>query len=456
MDAAKGRLRKLLILPPLIAGVGAIAIAVGLRGGPERIPVAESVFKVRIIDTPEVTLVPRALGYGNVQPGTVWQAVAEVGGKVITVHPQLKKGAIVAKDEVLLRIDPTRYEMAVAQIEANIEAKDGQLAELAVKEANNRATLDIDERSLALSRKDLRRKRSLLAKKHVSQAAVDEEERNVLAREQTVQASRNSLNLVPTERRTLKAEMALYEAQLATARLDLDRTTIIAPFDCRIADVGVQESQYAAQGTVLAVADSIGVSEVAAQVPIGRLINLMPKGTAVPAGAGGIMKALPDLLGLEAIVRLRGGTVDARWQARFTRISDTIDPQTRTVGVVVAVDKPYGQAILGVRPPLAKNMFVEVELRGRPVAGQVVIPRGALRDGNVYVVGEDKRLRMRPVEVRFLQTRFAAIQAGLKAGEPIIVSDLVPAIEGMLLDPVADDEVRSNLISDAEGKGPAR
>ncbi len=63
---------------------------------------------------------------------------------------------------------------------------------------------------------------------------------------------------------------------------------------------------------------------------------------------------------------------------------------------------------------------------------------------------------MRPVEVRFLQTGFAAIEAGLKAGEPIVVSDLVPAIEGMLLDPVADDDVRSNLINDAEGKGPAR
>ena len=340
MDAAKGRLRKLLILPPLIAGVGAIAVAVGLRDGPERTAVSESVYKVRVIEIPEVTLVPRALGYGNVQPGTVWQAVAEVGGKVVHVHPQLKKGAILAKDEVLLRIDPTRYEMAVAQIEANIRAKDAQVAELAVKEANNRATLGIDERSLALSRKDLQRKRSLLAKKHVSQAAVDEEERNVLAREQAVQASRNNLNLVPTERRTLRAELALYEAQLSTARLDLDRTTIIAPFDCRIADVGVQETQYAAQGTVLAIADSIGVSEVAAQVPIGRLINLLAKGTTVLPSADGLTNALPDLLGLEAIVRLRGGTVDARWQARFTRISDTIDPQTRTVGVVVAVDKP--------------------------------------------------------------------------------------------------------------------
>ena len=457
MDTAtKTRLRKLLIVPPLLAGAVVLVFAVQSRVGPERAPPAERVTKVRVIEVPRVTLVPRALGYGNVRPGAVWRAVAEVGGKIAFIHPRLKKGAILAKNEVLLRIDPTQYRLAIAEFDATIRAKQAQLEELAVRESNTRASLAIDERSLALSRKDLERKRALLAKKAVAQAAVDGEERNVLAREQSVQSLRNSLNLIPSERRTLEAETAMYRAQMETARLDLDRTTITAPFDCRIAEVNVEETQYAAQGAVLVVADSIGVSEVDAQVPMGRLANLMPRGARMPTEATSVMEQIAELVGLQAVVRLSFGKVQTEWPARFARIRDSIDPETRTVGVVVAVDDPYGQVILGVRPPLAKNMFVAVELRGRPVPGQVVVPRTALHGGHVYVVGAGNRLEMRAVEVRLVQTGFAAIGAGLEAGEKVVVSDLVPAVEGMLLAPVVDEAEARALIADAEGDSPLR
>ncbi|HJO69434.1 MAG TPA: hypothetical protein QF804_07100 [Rhodospirillales bacterium] len=32
---------------------------------------------MRTIKAPSVSVIPRALGYGNVQPGNVWEAVAE-------------------------------------------------------------------------------------------------------------------------------------------------------------------------------------------------------------------------------------------------------------------------------------------------------------------------------------------------------------------------------------------
>jgi len=169
-----------------------------------------------------------------------------------------------------------------------------------------------------------------------------------------------------------------------------------------------------------------------------------------------MMERLPDILALSAVVRLRGGTVNAQWKARFTRISDTIDPKTRTAGVIVAVDDPYRQAIPGVRPPLVKNMFVEVELRGKPRPGQVVVPRAALHGRQVYVVTAENRLERRGVAVAFMQTNFASIKSGLKAGERVVISDLIPAVEGMLLDPVMDDDAARALIDEAEGRGPVR
>ena len=295
----------------------------------------------------------------------------------------------------------------------------------------------------------------MLERGTVSQSAVDEAERDTLDFRQNVQTQENTLNLIPAERQALQAERALQRARLAGARLDLERTTIVAPFDCRVAEVRAERSQYATQGQVLVVADSIGVSEVTAQVPLAKLINLVRQGGTVPTDASQVMAKLPDLLSLSAVVRLGGG-VDIEWRARFTRVSDTIDPETRTVGVIVAVDDPYRQAIPGVRPPLSKNMYVEVELRGTPRPGQIVIPRAALHERRVYVVGAEDRLAMRDVEIAFFQADFAVIKRGLAAGERVVVSDPIPAIEGMLLEAIDDGAARDRLIAAAEGEGRVR
>ena len=70
--------RRLLILLPLALGVLAVAIALNTREGPRRVLPEELVTAVRIVTAPAVDVMPRALGYGSVMPGRVWQAVAEV------------------------------------------------------------------------------------------------------------------------------------------------------------------------------------------------------------------------------------------------------------------------------------------------------------------------------------------------------------------------------------------
>ena len=44
----------------------------------------------------------------------------------------------------------------------------------------------------------------------------------------------------------------------------------------------------------------------------------------------------------------------------------------------------------------------------------------------------------------------------LAAGERVVVSDLIPAVDGMLLAPVVDNEAARALIDEAEGRGPVR
>jgi hypothetical protein len=53
---------------------------------------------VRVIRAEPVAMVPRTLGYGTVRPGRIWQAVSEVRGRVVEVHPQLEAGAMTPQD----------------------------------------------------------------------------------------------------------------------------------------------------------------------------------------------------------------------------------------------------------------------------------------------------------------------------------------------------------------------
>ncbi len=445
-------LKRLLIIPPIVVGVALMAYQVKNRQAPQHESLKEVAKKVRVISVPKLTVVPRALGFGNVTPGTVWEAVAEVAGKIVKIHPLLKAGAILPKDTVILKIEPTDYQLAQQSTEADIRAIDAQISELKTREKNTNASLGIERRSLALNEKDLKRKQALLKRRAVSQAAVDQEERTLLARRQSMQSLRNSLNLLPAEAARLKAQRAILEIKLKDAKLDLERTTITLPFDARIAEVNIELAQFAGQGKTLIVADSIDISEVSAQLPVDKMARLLDRSRLKNFSVTSASANIEQILGLKPIVRLRSANLNVSWPGRVVRVSDRLDPRTRTLGVIVAVDNPYKLSAEGLRPPLAKNMYVEVELRGVPQKNKIVLPRSALHNGRVYVVGKDNRLQIKPVEIAYAQGNLTVLASGLNAGEQVIVSDLIPAIDGMLLSPVVDAAVGQSLRKAANGE----
>ena len=448
--------RKILILLLIVLGALAGLILLKPREAPKRVPLEERVTPVRVVEAPAVDVAPRVLGYGNVKPGKVWEAVGEVSGTVVHRHPELQKGAILQAGTELLRIDPADYRLSVAQIKANIRSVEAQLGVLDVRALNTKQSLAIEERRLNLGRKQLGRKRELLRRGAISQSEVEQEERSVLAGEQAVQNLRNAMKLLPAERSVQEATRDQLKARLETARRDLSRTTIVAPFTCRIAAVHVELSQFAAKGRVLIEADGLDVAEVIAQTPIGKMLTLLPPEIEIPTEPGAVMPRLRGVTDIEAVVRLRTGDVEVEWPARFLRMSDMVDPRTRTIGVIVAVDQPYRQVESGRRPPLVKNMYVEVELRGPPRPKAVVIPRAALDGKRVYVAGPDDRLNRREVEVQFAQTNFVVVRSGLAPLERVVISDLPFAVEGMRVRPVVDRDATESLVAEAVGATPVR
>ncbi len=445
-------LLKLLLIPPLVLGAVALGWLVVSRDAPERHPPEERAVAVRVVEVPEIAVVPRATGHGVVEPSRVWQGVAEIGARVVEEHPQLSRGALLPADSLLLRLDTTDVELRIAEAEAAKSVLEAQISELERREANTRDSLAIEEQALELAEAELGRQRELLERGTVPQSIVEREERQTVAQRQSVQNLQNQLTLIPAERAVLQAQMQQREADLATARRDLDRSELRLPFDARIAQVNIRRDQAASQGQVLVEADAMERVEVNAQIAMDHMRRLIPRDLELSPfspDAPAAMAERFEAVGLEAVVRLRAGDLSVEWPGRVARISEIVDPNTRTVGIIVEVDRPYDLVVPGEVPPLVKSMFVEVKLSGPAKAPLPVVPRSAVRAGRVHVVGDDGRLKIRPVEVAFVQGEITVLASGLTSGERVVVSDLVPAIEGMRLIPTHDDNLLARIKRDA-------
>jgi RND family efflux transporter MFP subunit len=255
----------------------------------------------------------------------------------------------------------------------------------------------------------------------------------------------------------LNANLAASKAELQQARLDLEKVTIKAPFDCRLAEVNIQEGQYLSTGESLFEALGIGVTEVVAHFRGDQLKKLFNASQLEEFQLSLDMEKMRSRLNFKATVRYQSGDWSAEWDAHFTRIREAVDAQTRAINVVVAVDRPYEKIIPGIRPPLTRGMFCEVELQVGVRQDSIVIPRSALHEGDtVFLVDDQNRLRRQKVEVAFAQSNFYCLANGLEGGETLIVSDPAPAITGMRIEPVQDELLLQRLQAEAQAREGVR
>jgi len=452
-------LKMLLIIPPILVGVAVLMYMKAQKQPPQTHKAVEVVRQVRVIEAKKVPVVPRVHGFGVVSPGKEWVATAQVSGEIIKVHPDLKKGSLVKAGSVIVTISPVDFELAIAQARANIRSTDAKIAELDINRQNTQNILKLEKDSLKIREGELARQQELVKKGTVSRTSFDRETRDTFVQRKKVQDLENSLRLIPTQLVVQKEQREVFKAQLQSALLNLQRTKITLPFDARISEVDAEVAQFAQSGKTLAKADSVASSEIEAQIPISKFMNLLKaaSGTEKPNGINTrSLDTMTKRLGLQAHVYLDTAGQRIAWEARLARISDLIDPQTRTVGVIAIVDGAYAQAVPGVRPPLAKGMFVEMELTARALGTHLIVPRLALKGNELYVVGKDNRLEMRQVEIGLVQDDFAIISKGLKEGDKIVVSDLSPAIKGMLLGVEIDSGLSDQLAKQASGAEQAR
>ncbi len=425
------------IIPPIAIGIVIFANLTGNKQPPVRVESEPTPQAVRTLTVPQLDLRPVAEGYGTVQPARVWSAIAQVSGRVVEMHPRLRDGEIIPAGALLYRIDPVDYELAQEQLKA-------ELAELEVTQHNTIELLDIEQRNLQLAQRESERLQSLVKQGNISHSSADSAERTMLNTRTAVQNLSNTLALIPSQRRVI-------EAKLAQAKRDLENTRIHAPFNLRIADLDMETDQYITNGQKLFEGDGVDRSEVVAQIALSSMRHLFLAHQDTPPGKRELTEGLVAYAELEPTIEMDLGGTTARWDAEFVRFTDSIDSETRTIGVVVAQDRPYEKIIPGQRPPLSKGMFVKVTLQGRVQPQQVVIPRNTLRNGKVYLLDANNQLVIREVKVRYSQESLSVIESGIEAGETLVLSDLIPAIAGMPLHPQTDSKATQQLLDTANG-----
>ena len=430
---------------PVIAGLSVLITVIIVKSQPEMKHNSqhEVAVPVSVIKVEQHSLRPAITGYGTVKPDLDLQAMAEVTGRVTYVHPELKKGAILTKDTVVVTIDDKDYQLALKQAQADLLAAEANLKEMELTIDNNKLELKLANEKLKVRQAELARLVKLRKSGTVSQSQLDQEKQTMLVQQQEVQKLENQRTTLPSELEVLKAKIAIANAKVEQSERDLARTNIVLPFTGRISTVEVEKDQYIAKGSKMFSAVGMDKITINAQFPIdqfGRFIAGLEskKLNFDKPGNIPVMSQLLEQLGLTATVEVAGESYKG-WQAKVERFSDDLDAQSRTVGAIVSVQGSYNQIEPGVRPPLLEGMYMKVTLKGKP-REFLALPRFAMHEQQVFKLGENSTLTRISIDNILLQDSLALVESNsqLTAGDQIIVSDVFPAVSGMKVEPIVD------------------
>ncbi len=423
------------LIVTLAVAVGVAVILVKTKAPLEHVAVEMPSRVVETITAREIPFRTRITAYGNVEPAITLNGMAEVSGRISYVHPNLKAGETIPAGTLVVRIDAEDYALSLKQTQEDLKASQSSLRELEEEEKSTRRSLQLAQQNLEVGEAELARIRDIYKKQLIAKSTLDAEEQKSIQLRQQLEDLQGRLNGFDSRRQSIVAQISRAEQEVQNRTTILGRTEITLPFDARIGTVSIDENEFVAVGSLLFEAIDLKGVEISAQLPLDSMRKLVSHLEGQSEMAQQFIQTgghINDSLGLSARVRLVNDMPSAVWDARVLRISEAIDATRQTLGVVVGIDNPYEKIIPGRRPPLLKGMYTAVDLFA-PTRPALVIPRKAIHQGRVYIANSDDRLVIRPVEIQLLQGDLAVIRGGIEVGERVIITDLVPVIEGMPL-----------------------
>ena len=335
---------------------------------------------------------------GEVSAAIEGSLVAQVAGSITEVSENFVIGGSFRKGDVLAKVDPRDYEIALTLAKANYAQARAQLAEEQARA--DQAAGDWKK----LGRKD----------------------------------SPSELTLRKPQLAAARANLEGADGEVQRAQLDLERTNIVAMYDGRVRSTEVSLGQYVNPGSALAQTYTTSSAEIRLPFTSNQMKFVDMNGA--------IAKRQPIQL-QESV----GGS-GKQWTAKMER-SEGINASSRQYYAVARVDNPYS-----LKNPLHFGQFVEAEVTGLTLDNVFVIPRSALReDKSVLLVDAVGTLQSREVEVAWKDADVAVISSGLEAGDVLNLTSLGSVTNGTrvkaTIDGVAPQQESRGKPSDSPSDG---
>ena len=409
---------------------------------PPRKPREVDTLKVRCVELKPKTVQLHVDGFGSVRAKSEVHLAPQVTGRIDFVAPNLKAGAYVRKDQVLIQIDQSDFKHAADQARAQIAQAEAELKRIDQDEYNLRASMVVQEEKVAIAKRELDRIEEALKSEAVATTAREATALAYLNNQAALVAQKNQMALIPVRREGAQAALQAAKVRLADAELDRERTTIRSPIDALVIEEHLEPGQtltaYQPVAT-LASSDAYEVPVIIDAEQLQRLAALPPESVwrdnqdppkAAPAKATVTWLAFRDAF---------------TWKGVLTRL-EPFDQKTRTAPLVVEVPNPLKADGQAERPPLALQAYCRVRIEGKELSDALVVPEQAIQEGErLYLMNDDKALHIEPVRVRMRMGESAIIEPvqveengrprpSVKFGDQVITTPILYPVEGMALE----------------------
>lgn len=371
----------------VLIALGILLLFVVLNRSDEPVALQRSAIRVQVIRVHPTSEKIQISGFGTVEPSKLLDVYSQVAGHVTALHPQFEEGGRIPEGDTLFQIDTSDYEIAV------------EAGKAAVARAENELRLEGGNQEVAKYEYELFKK------------DMPEGERI------------NDLALRKPQLRNKEISLKEAKNQLKKALLDLERSTIRAPFSSLVLKRNVTMGTIVNTGTVVAQLASSDKFFIKVRIPAESLdwISFDPE--------TGLLSENNEV----NIVHLRKDGAECVRQGTAERIISSVDGSGRMVQLLVSLNDPLKPTDSCV--PFLIGTYVKVNVSGKELEGVLRIPRRAVREQNkIFVADAEARLRIRTPQIVYETEDSIWIKDTFPPSDRVIVSDVQIPLDGMKLE----------------------
>ena len=337
---------------------------------------------------------------------------------MIALSPSFEEGGAVTVGEVLMRIDPTQADSALASARTNLRDAEAELADAARAVGLAGEDVAAARRQAELRDRALDRQNDLLSRGVGSAASVETAELAAATAAQAVLSRRQAL--AQAEARLAQAETALERRAIALADAERARadTVLRAEFDGVLSGVTLVEGRLVNRNEQIARLIDPDALEVAFRISTAQYAQLLRDGAALPDAD---VRVILDVFGM-----------DLASTARLTRESGAVEAGQSGRLLFASIDVPRG---------LRVGDFVRVELEEPPLDGVARLPATAYgSDGRILVLGDEDRLQSVAVTLLRRQGDDVLVRAPGLDGREVVLARTPVLGDGIRINPIRAPE----------------